>query len=112
MGSDTWAAAHRSPAIFALSNYFDIYVPLRSLIPPSLRRPLMNMLPSRRVQCILQTVDVISTNAVKIYAEKKREVESADQLGESGIAPGSAKDLMSMLRAHRSRTSPLWLYAT
>ncbi|KAL1942332.1 hypothetical protein VTO73DRAFT_6396 [Trametes versicolor] len=68
------------PAIYALSNYFHIYVPLRSLIPPSLRRPLMNMLPSRRVKCMLRIVDVISTNAVKIYAEKKREVESADQL--------------------------------
>ncbi len=99
MSSDPWAAPHRSPAVYALSSYFHVYSPLRSLIPTPLRRPLMNVLPSRRVKDVLQIVDAVNTNAVKIYTEKKREVESAVQLGEGRIATGGAKDFMSIFRA-------------
>lgn len=110
MGPDAWTAPHRSPAVYALSNYFHIYDPIRSRIHPQLRRPLMNMLPSRRVKSLLQIVDAISSNAVKVYTEKKCKIETANQLGEGGIAPSSAKDLMSILCAYRFKTSSSWQY--
>lgn len=59
----------------------------------------MNVLPSRRVKNLLRTVDALQANAVKIYTEKKRNTESADQLGEGEVTPGRAKDLVSVLRA-------------
>lgn len=61
----------------------------------------MNVIPSRRVKGLLQIVDAIDANAVKLYTEKKCEVQS--ELGEGGIAPDSAKDLMSIFRGCHSR---------
>ncbi len=52
------------------------------------------------MKSLLQIVDAIGAHTVKIYTEKKCEVESADQLGEGVIAPGGAKDLMSIFRAY------------
>ncbi|KAL1942331.1 hypothetical protein VTO73DRAFT_6395 [Trametes versicolor] len=93
------------PALQALRSYYQAYLPLRSFIPPLLRRPLMNVLPSRRVRNLLRTVDALQANAVKIYTEKKGNTELADQLGEGEVTPGRAKDLVSVLLRANARAS-------
>ncbi|OJT09225.1 Cytochrome P450 3A24 [Trametes pubescens] len=93
------------PAIYSLSNYFQFYGVLRPFIPSPLRRPLMNMLPSRRVKGLLQSIDTIYANAVTIYVEKKRDVESTDQVSEIEEAPGRARDLISILLYANARAS-------
>ncbi|KAI0641813.1 cytochrome P450 [Trametes meyenii] len=94
---DPYASALKSfiPALAALSNYFQLYAFLRSLLPPTWRRPLMNILPSRRVKNLLQVIDAMHTNAADIYAEKKALVVEA--LGQTTNEDTKAKDLITML---------------
>ncbi|KAI9059397.1 cytochrome P450 [Trametes sanguinea] len=95
---DPYAEAVKSfvPAMSDLSQYLQLYRILRPLIPSFLRRPLMNLLPSRRVKRFLNVIDTMHSSAMQIYTEKKRE---ADSLGAS-TAPEDdekAKDLITIL---------------
>lgn len=69
----------------------------------------MNVIPSRRVKGLLQIVDAVSTNAAKIYTEKKGAVETAEA-SEGGLVPESAQDFMSIFRAYHSITLSSGLY--
>ncbi|OJT11705.1 Cytochrome P450 52A3-B [Trametes pubescens] len=82
------------PALTALSKWTQLYRLARPLIPARLRRPLMNLVPSRRVQELLRIVDTMHANAVGIYTEKKvlaKSLEKADEDGEK------ATDLITLL---------------
>lgn len=67
----------------------------RHLIPAPLRRPIMNLLPSRRVKALLRVIDTMHENAVRIYTEKKILVKAGDKAHEGDE---KAKDLCSLLR--------------
>ncbi|KAI0667375.1 cytochrome P450 [Trametes maxima] len=87
------------PALNSLSNWFPLYRLLRPIIPAPLRRPLMNILPSRRVKCMLDSIDTMEVNAVRLYNEKKRAAEEAGMLNEQDHGNGAekAKDLITAL---------------
>ncbi|KAI0631630.1 cytochrome P450 [Trametes polyzona] len=86
------------PSIYALSNYFYLYRVLRPLIPAPLRRPLMDLIPSRRVKFMTQTIDAMHAHAVAAYYEKRR---AADENGihddPAGTSTRQARDLMMIL---------------
>ncbi|KAI0366467.1 cytochrome P450 [Pilatotrama ljubarskyi] len=82
------------PALANLSRYIQLYRFARPLIPPPLRRPILNLLPSRRVKNLLGVIDALHTYAVQIYTEKKKECES---LGVASDEDQTGKDLVTIL---------------
>ncbi|KAI8977839.1 cytochrome P450 [Trametes punicea] len=93
---DPYAEALKSfvPAMADLSQYFQIYRFMRPVVPAVLRRPLMNLLPSRRVKRFLHVIDTMHENAHKIYTEKKH---LAELLGSSMNDGENTKDLITIL---------------
>ncbi|KAI0653685.1 cytochrome P450 [Cubamyces menziesii] len=83
------------PTLYTLSSYFQLYAFLRPLIPPPLRRPLANLLPSRRMKAVLHILDTMHESAVEIYNEKKREAAANGLRNDD--ASDRAKDLMTVL---------------
>ncbi|KAH9895767.1 cytochrome P450 [Cubamyces lactineus] len=83
------------PTLYTLSSYFQLYAFLRQFIPAPLRRPLADLLPSRRMKAVLNILDTMHKSAVEIYNEKKREAE-ANGL-HNADAGDRAKDLMTVL---------------
>ncbi|EIW53040.1 cytochrome P450 [Trametes versicolor FP-101664 SS1] len=71
------------PALTALTRWTPLYRLARPLMPTCLRRPLMNLLPSRRVQELLRIVDTMHANAIGIYNEKKVLAESLEKADEN-----------------------------
>lgn len=84
-----------SPAFTALSPFLQVYRFGRHLIPAPLRRPIMNLLPSRRVKALLRIVDTMHENAVRIYTEKKALAKTGEKTHEGDE---KVKDLCSLLR--------------
>ncbi|OSD00376.1 cytochrome P450 [Trametes coccinea BRFM310] len=93
---DPYADAVKSfvPATGELGPFFLLYPLLRPLIPKTLRRPLANLVPSKRVKRFLNIVDTMHCSAVQVYAQKKREATSFEAV------PGEdekAHDLLTIL---------------
>ncbi|CDO68551.1 hypothetical protein BN946_scf184998.g48 [Trametes cinnabarina] len=65
---------------------------VKSFVP--VRRPLMNLLPSRRVKRFLNVVDTMHSSAVMIYSQRQRE---AAALGYAPEDDEKAKDLITIL---------------
>ncbi|KAH9848265.1 cytochrome P450 [Lenzites betulinus] len=84
------------PALSALSNYTQLYRFVRPLIPAVLRRPIMNILPSRRVKELVRVIDTMHEHAVRIYLEKKASVESSS-LDKTYEGDEKAKDIATLL---------------
>ncbi|KAI0631631.1 cytochrome P450 [Trametes polyzona] len=82
------------PALTALNHFIQLYRFARPIIPTVLRRPLMNLIPSRRLKELLRTVDTMHENAVRIYNEKKAVVEST---AKGRDEEAKAKDLATLL---------------
>lgn len=97
---DSWFYLVSRPALTALTRWTPLYRLARPLIPACLRRPLMNLLPSRRVQELLHIVDTMHANAVAIYAEKKVLAESLEKADEDHE---TTTDLITLLRKHNPR---------
>nr|BED42969.1 cytochrome P450 monooxygenase [Trametes versicolor] len=95
-GSNPYAEALKSyiPAFTALSPFLQVYRFGRHLIPAPLRRPIMNLLPSRRVKALLRVVDTMHENAVRIYTEKKALAKTGEKTHEGDE---KVKDLCSLL---------------
>ncbi|KAH9848263.1 cytochrome P450 [Lenzites betulinus] len=85
------------PAVSALSNYIQLYHFTRPLIPPALRRPIVNMLPSRRVKELVRVIDTVHEHAVSTYMEKKAEAEALAVEDSMHGRDGRPKDLMTLL---------------
>ncbi|KAI0776891.1 cytochrome P450 [Trametes elegans] len=83
------------PTLGSLSRYFQIYRLARHITPPFLRRPIMNILPSRRVKRFLHVIDTLHVNATRIYEEKKRLAVSPG--GDYNDIDTKAKDLITIL---------------
>ncbi|KAJ8455901.1 hypothetical protein ONZ51_g12307 [Trametes cubensis] len=81
------------PAMTSFSKYLQVYRLMRPVIPESLRRPIVNLLPSRRVKRFLNIVDTLHEYATKIYTEKKH---VADSMG-TEEEDEKAKDLITIL---------------
>ncbi|KAH9895766.1 cytochrome P450 [Cubamyces lactineus] len=82
------------PAMTSFSQYLQVYRLMRPIIPESLRRPIMNLLPSRRVKRFLNIIDTSHKYATNIYIEKKR---VADSMGAGEEEDEKAKDLITIL---------------
>lgn len=79
----------------SFSQYLQVYRLMRPVIPEALRRPILNLLPSRRVKRFLNVIDTMHKYATKIYTEKKR---VADSMGAGEEADEQARDLITILR--------------
>ena len=83
------------PAMTSFSQYLQVYRLMRPVIPEALRRPILNLLPSRRVKRFLNVIDTMHEYATKIYTEKKRVAYS---MGAGEEADEKARDLITILR--------------
>ncbi|OJT09223.1 Cytochrome P450 3A24 [Trametes pubescens] len=85
-GSNPYTEALKSyiPTFTALSPYFQFYRYGRPLIPTALRRPIMDLLPSRRVKALLRIIDTMHGNAVRIFEEKKMMAKSGEKVDDEG----------------------------
>ncbi|KAI0653691.1 cytochrome P450 [Cubamyces menziesii] len=82
------------PAMTSFSQYLQVYRLMRPVIPEALRRPILNLLPSRRVKRFLNVIDTMHEYATKIYTEKKRVAYS---MGAGEEADEKARDLITIL---------------
>ena len=92
----------------SFSQYLQVYRLMRPVIPEPLRRPIVNLLPSRRVKRFLNIVDTLHEYATKIYTEKKH---VADSMG-AEEEDEKAKDLITILRKRTTRTGIVSCYLT
>ncbi len=83
------------PTFTALSPYFQFYRYGRPLIPTALRRPIIDLLPSRRVKALLRIIDTMHGNAVRIFEEKKMMAKSGEKVDDEGEI---GKDLTTLFR--------------
>lgn len=63
--------------------------------PPSLRRWLVNLLPSRKVQSLKAIVDILDMRSREIIAEKRSAIQQGDGAIQQQVGEGN--DIMSVL---------------
>ncbi|KAI0355902.1 cytochrome P450 [Trametes cingulata] len=72
------------------------YIPLyEALVPPRLRRPIAELIPSRALKRIIHIVDTMRRRSEEIFAEKKKALLAGDEALKHQVGEGN--DLMSIL---------------
>lgn len=103
----TLTPLHLIPAILHSSNILKLAVPvmlvpaLRKIIPPGLRRPAYNAIPSKAMKNLARAVDVMRKTSFEIL-ETKRRAFAAGEVALSQLV-GEGKDIMSVLGSCFSR---------
>ena len=70
-------------------------IPTR-MVPPSLGRFLLKMIPHRSLHTLIEIVDTLKSTSMKILLEKKAALDKGDEAIIKEV--GEGKDLMSILR--------------
>jgi len=85
-----------SPSLFSVSVAGEFLPWILKLGTPAMRRFLVERVPSKGVQNVVYTADVMDQTSQEIYRSKKQALQDGDEAVHRQI--GEGKDIMSVLR--------------
>lgn len=90
--------SNHSPAVFQFAVVRQYLPYLVKIGTPSLRRHLLELIPSDALQRVKEIVDTMHNTSVNIFKRKKAALEAGEEV--SSLEVGKGKDLMSLLRQY------------